>query len=206
MSSSHLRKRSNFQKASGEKAGKAESIFFEAFKKHFDQTDFTVRPKPNEFCSIYVNVKLTDEEKNKIYNPKQPVKRHGITPDFAIENGKTGKILYVEVKRQDGWVEGKKRSAGRGNAHERSCKFFTPGLLKVLREKGGIAHAALPFWTVFVGEITRDPCRVREVTCWFDNYSNHFFMWRDVSDPKLLTDHFENKLKALLETDDLVKG
>jgi type II restriction enzyme MunI len=56
--------------------------------------------------------------------------RHGIIPDFAIDNLKTKKPLYVEVKRQDGWVEGKEKSAGRGNAHERSCKFFTPGLLK----------------------------------------------------------------------------
>ena len=38
----------------------------------------------------------------------------------------------IESKRQDGWVEGGARKDGRGNAHERSCKFFTPGLLKIM--------------------------------------------------------------------------
>jgi len=41
--------------------------------------------------------------------------KHGIVPDYAIDNIKTKKTLYIEVKRQDGWVEGKSRSAGRGN-------------------------------------------------------------------------------------------
>ena len=52
-----------------------------------------------------------------------------------LNNIKTKKTIYVEVKRQDGWVEGKERKAGRGNAHERSNKFFTPGLQRLLRER-----------------------------------------------------------------------
>jgi hypothetical protein len=91
------------------------------------------------------------------------IKKHGVFPDFAIDNKKTGKTIYVEVKRQDGWVENKKRSAGRGNAHERLCKYFTPGLLQILRKQGKIEEPNLPFWIIFQGDITRDPCRVREV-------------------------------------------
>jgi hypothetical protein len=85
------------------------------------------------------------------------------------------KTIYVEVKRQDGWVKGKPRSAGRGNAHERSCKFFAPGLQKIMKEKGNLGDNVLPFWTVFQGDITRDPCRVREITLWYDNYKAHYF-------------------------------
>ena len=89
----------------------------------------------------------------------------------------------------------KPRSAGRGNAHERSNKYFTPGLLKILREKGGLGNSVLPFWTVFQGDITRDPCRVREITCWYADHTEHYFMWRNSSDPKPLIEHFDKSLK-----------
>jgi len=193
-----LKKRKIWQDLSGEKASKAEDAFYEAFNNEFKNTNFVIRAKPQEFKNIYVDIKLGDEEEKNIYKPTQPIIKHGIAPDYAIENIATKKILYVEIKRQDGWVEGKSRSAGRGNAHERSCKFFTPGLLKILRQKGKIKESALPFWTVFQGDITRDPCRVREVVCWFDNYSNHYFMWRDVKNSDKLIEHFNKNLKHLL--------
>lgn len=49
-------------------------------------------------------------------------------------NVETGKILFGEIKRQDGWVENKLPSAGIGNAHERLCKLFSPGLLKAYKK------------------------------------------------------------------------
>lgn len=52
-----------------------------------------------------------------IYNPDETWV-HGLIPDFAIDNTKIGKTLYVEVKRQDGWVEGKERKAGRKRTRE----------------------------------------------------------------------------------------
>ena len=39
----------------------------------------------------------------------------------------------------------------------------------------GLGDNVLPFWTVFQGDITRDPCRVKEITCWFDSYTAHYF-------------------------------
>ncbi|MBU1298981.1 MAG: MunI family type II restriction endonuclease, partial [Bacteroidetes bacterium] len=123
---------------------------------------------------------------------------HGVVPDFAIDNLKTKKTLYVEVKRQDGWVEEKPRKAGRGNAHERSCKFFTPGLQKILRKYGKLGKNILPFWVVFQGDIARDPKRVREVHCWYTGCSEHFFFWSNTKDSKSLVDHFNKNLKKLL--------
>jgi hypothetical protein len=166
--------------------------------KEFENSEFKIRAKPKEFDSIYVNVNLPSDVASAVYIPKEPITKHGITPDYAIDNIVTKKTLYIEVKRQDGWVEGKPRSAGRGNAHERSCKFFTPGLLKILREKGGLGKDVLPFWTVFLGDITRDPCRVREITCWYDGYPNNFFMWRNTEDTKIILDHFRIYFKPLL--------
>ena len=170
-----LSKRDTWQDYSGQNASKAESVFFKTFKEEFKKTDYSIISKPQNFNKIYVDIKLDSHTLSEIYCPTEPIKRHGIFPDYCLKNNKTKKILFVEVKRQDGWVEGKNRSAGRGNAHERSCKFFTPGLLKILRQEGKIINEnALPFWTVFLGDITRDPCRVREIVCWYEGFENHW--------------------------------
>jgi hypothetical protein len=193
-----LRSRATWQDYSGANAGAAEKSFEEVFREEFKNSDFRIRSKPRDFASIYVDVELPASVRAEIYNPQQEITKHGITPDYAIDNARSKKTLYVEVKRQDGWVEGKDRSAGRGNAHERSSKYFTPGLLKILREHGKLGDDVLPFWTVFQGDITRDPCRVREITLWYDVHSAHFFMWRDSSDARPLLSHFRQYLQPLL--------
>ena len=198
MGTKELRKRNIWQDLSGEKAVNAEKTFFEVFEKEFKGSDFEIMSKPKLFNNIYSGIVLDEEILKEIYTPEGETWRHGLLPDYAIINKKTKKILFVEVKRQDGWVEGKLRNAGRGNAHERSCKFFTPGLLKIMKERGKLGDEVLPFWVVFQGDITRDPKRVREITCWYDKYSSHFFMWRNSTDEKPLINHFNNKLKPLL--------
>lgn len=200
MSSTENRKRGKWQDYSGENAEKAEQLFFSAFSEYFKGKDYEIIEKPSDFKNLYVNVALTEDELSEIYKPKIPVTKHGVFPDYAIINNKTRKKIYVEVKRQDGWVEGGKRSDGRGNAHERSSKFFTPGLLEALRKEGNIDSDKLPFWTVFQGDITKDPCRVREITFWYgDENRGHYFFWRDTSDSLKLTSHFENYIKQILD-------
>lgn len=193
-----MRERDTWQDASGGRATVAEHSFHDVFKAEFEGTDFVIRAKPKELRDIYLDVELSDDVLAEIFTPDEEIKRHGVSPDYAIDNIRTNKRLYIEVKRQDGWVEGGRRQDGRGNAHERSCKFFTPGLLKILREHGKLGDDVLPFWTVFQGDITRDPCRVREITCWYAEHSAHFFMWRDSRDPKPLIGHFNGRLKDLL--------
>ena len=200
MGRDELRGRATWQDYSGANAGVAEVSFHSVFAKVFKGTALSIRSKPNEFANAYVGVHLPGEVLSEIYNPPSAITRHGFKPDYAIDNKGLNMSLYVEVKRQDGWVEGKPRSAGRGNAHERSCKFFTPGLLRLLRTHGRLGDHVLPFWTVFQGDITRDPCRVREIYCWYADYSAHFFMWRNSRDPQPLVDHFDQHLKHLLVT------
>ena len=199
MASEHNRVRRKWQDYGGGAAALAENAFFVSFSEVFKDTDYNIVSKPKEFSKIYVNVRLNDREAQEIYNPEVKITRHGVSTDYKIINRKSKKSIYVEVKRQDGWVEGKPRSAGRGNAHERSCKFFTPGLLEILRKESGILPPALPFWTVFQGDITRDPCRVREITCWYTGYDAHFFFWRSAPDPDSLFEHFDNCIAPLLE-------
>ena len=199
MGSDANRLRKKWQDYSGKKAGSAERNFSETFTALFEETEYSIRHQPKEFSKIYVDVPLSEKELGEIYTPDIEVTRHGVFPDYAITNSETNKTIYVEVKRQDGWVEGKSRSAGRGNAHERSCKFFTPGLQKILRRQGNLGEGVLPFWTVFQGDITRDPCRVREITCWYDDLDAHFFFWRDSTNPEPLIEHFLEKIKPLLD-------
>jgi len=199
MGSDANRLRRKWQDYSGRNALGAENNFYEVFSAIFEDTEYVIRKQPTDFKNAYVGYELSDKVLSEIYNPPEPITKHGFSLDFAIDNTETKKTLYVESKRQDGWVEGLKRSAGRGNAHERSSKFFTPGLLRILREKGRILKPALPFWTVFQGDITRDPCRVREITCWYEGYSEHFFLWRDTKKSDDLIEHFLQYLKPLLD-------
>ncbi|MCY4562405.1 MAG: MunI family type II restriction endonuclease [Flavobacteriaceae bacterium] len=196
MGSNELRLRDNWQTFSGELSAIAEQDVLSVFNILFKKTDYRIIKEPKDFLHVYEKWPLSSYEKKQIYNPDKPYK-HGFRPDYAIENIKTKKTIYLEVKRQDGWVEGKEPSAGRGNAHERLCKYFTPGLMKILSEKSKIA-GSLPFWVVFVGDITRDPKRVREITCWFDKFTDHFLFWRN-NDHNALCNHFIKRITPLLD-------
>lgn len=183
MGKKELSNRPNWQKNSGPKGELAESKFDIAFLREFSGTDFEIRPKPEELRDIY---------------SKFP--KHGIFVDYAITNNKTKKTLYVEIKSQKGWVEGKTTpSVGRGNVHERSCKYFAPGLLKIMRKKGNLNKNILPFWVVFQGDIASDKKRFREITFWFDSYNSHVFFWKRPSDIKSLINHFNKHLRSFLE-------
>ena len=199
MGSADNRLRRKWQDYGGHKATNAEYSIYEVFKEVFKDTDYVLVPKPKCFNTLYVDVKLTQDELDAIYTPNEPIKKHGIQPDFLIKNRVTGKTIFGEIKRQDGWVEGKTRAAGRGNAHERLCKYFTPGLLKKFRETSNINDDKFPFWIIFEGDITRDPCRVREITYWFDQFVENYFFWRDTTNPDPLIEHFVKYIAPMLD-------
>lgn len=145
MATNELRKRANWQTLSGAKALKAEKLFQKALQSALDNVypnTFIVDRHPKEFGDIYSNYELPKETLKQIYNVNvnekkkngKPKYQWGISMDFAIRNTKNKKILFGEIKRQDGWVEGKKPNAGRGNVHERSCKYFTPGLFRLIQK------------------------------------------------------------------------
>lgn len=208
MARHELQGRDNWQTESGPggKAGKAEQDLYEVFRGAFKETDYIISDHPTNLKHLYENVQLSPETLAEIYNPDTETMRKaqsrgwGVSPDFSITNKITGKILFGEIKRQDGWVEGKGPSAGRGNAHERMCKLFTPGLLHAYREIGGITDPnILPFWVVLEGDITRDPKRNREIAFWFDGYDKNYFMWRPGMGGQPLVDHFYRYLSKALD-------
>ncbi len=208
MAGNALRRRDNWQRPSGPggKAGIAEKNLITALRENLDPDVYKVKDHPKDFKHLYETVELSEDTLPQIYCPGDAAMKNaqkmgwGITPDFSIENKKTGKKLFGEIKRQDGWVEGKDPSAGRGNAHERLCKLFTPGLLKKYREVSGIdTSEILPFWIVFEGDITRDPKRNREIAFWFDNYDKNYFMWRPQMTDFDLVRHFNQYLRQYLD-------
>jgi hypothetical protein len=201
MARKDLQKRANWQRAGGDKAALAEQDFYNVFETCFKGSPYEIVNKPKDMGAIYNQVELPKATLAKIFNPKPPSKgtfSWGIAPDYAIRNNQTKKTLYIEIKRQDGWVEGGKPADGRGNAHERSCKFFTPGLLQVMRTVGGIKKG-YPFWVVLQGNITRDPRRTREIYCWYKGAENHFYMWRPNEGAKEIIAFFNKNLKPLLD-------
>lgn len=202
MASKELRGRGNWQTESGAKALTVEANFREALQTALDSAyprQFKVG-KPSEFKDIYSRHNLPKETLGKIYNVVMrkedgtPRFSWGISMDFYVENIQNKKKLFGEIKRQDGWVENTEPSAGRGNAHERSAKYFTPGLLKALRNEGKLGDGVLPFWLVFIGDITRDPRRNREIAFWFQGYESNYFMWRDEADLDSILLHFQEHL------------
>lgn len=198
MASKENRLRKKWQDYGGFKATKAEHAVYEVFEALFKDTDYELIRQPKCFENIYIGVKLNKKELKAIYTPPCGIKKHGIKPDCLIHNKKTDKTIYIEVKRQDGWVEGKQRKDGRGNAHERFCKYFTPGLLKLLRKAGNHPASVYPFWVIFVGDVTRDPCHVREIRFWFDGHNENVLFWRNTTDYKMLVEHFEKYIAPLL--------
>lgn len=194
------RLRRKWQGYGGRHAVMAEHSFYEVFEQLFQDTELEIIPQPRKFEKLYVDVNLEDEELAQIYVPDVKISRHGIRPDCLIRNKETGKEIYVEIKRQDGWVEGKTRHAGRGNAHERLCKYFTPGLLETLRRESGISAPEYPFWIVFEGDITRDICWVREIRFWFAGNDRNVSFWRDTTDATPIINHFFDKILPLLES------
>ena len=170
MATQELRKRANWQTISGAKALATEELFQVSLQTSLDAVypgQFVVDRHPREFGDIYSTYPLPQKDLDNIYNVDvtekkkngNPKYKWGISMDFAIRNISNGKILFGEIKRQDGWIETTHMAAGRGNAHERSCKYFTPGLLRVIRKVSGLSTEILPFWLVIVGDITRDPRR-----------------------------------------------
>lgn len=202
MGKRELSGRLNWERNAGAQAINAEQNLYTVFENAFQGTKYKLHRQPKHLKNLYASIEIPNSVKSVIYNPNIKLEdtKWGVSPDFAIENCETHKILFGEIKRQDGWIEGKASSAGRGNAHERSCKLFTPGLIKAYRKVGNITNEEiLPFWVVFEGDITRDPKRVREIMFWYDEFQDNYFMWRPGQSGDALLQHFNEKLKKYLD-------
>ena len=95
MGSDANRLRKKWQDYGGNNAGHAERSFHETFTTLFEGTEYTVRPQPNEFSKIYVNVPLSENVLAEIYTPDIEITRHGVFPEGAIQNVANGNIIIL---------------------------------------------------------------------------------------------------------------
>lgn len=210
MSAEALSKRLNWQTLSGKNAENKELLVRDALEECLrDEGNYKVVYQPKDFDRIYSDTiypdGLPDSILNNIYRPKEPKGgfKWGFDPDYTIQNLDTGKKIFIELKTQNGWVEGGKPADGRGNVHERACKHFTPGIMKLERKASGITDPNfLPFVIIFTGNITRDPRRNSEIYFWFQGFEDNYFMWRPKSGTyplDTLSDYLKNKLLPHLQ-------
>lgn len=115
--------------------------------------------------------------------------RWGVRPDAAVINKETGRTVFVEVKRQN----------PRGNAHERACKYFAPGLVAAARKKGNIHQDDFPFFLVFTNGLATSEKYAEEISFWFSapEVENHFLLWN--GDAGKLLDFFLHKIRPVID-------
>ncbi len=98
MATNELRKRANWQTKSGAKALKTEDIFHDSLQNALVSDIYSTYELPQEDLNAIYNVDMYNVDGSLKY-------KWGITMDFAIRNQENGKVLFGEIKRQDGWVE-----------------------------------------------------------------------------------------------------
>lgn len=169
MAREHLEGRDNWQDEANKRGSKAETGFSGVMRQYFVGTNFSIEDGPRDLARIYGQ-------------------NRGIRPDHAIRNRKTGKAVYVEVKRQ--------RAAG--NAHERACKYMMPGILSSARDASNQPAHVIPIWWIFTNGIAIDERYRREIMHWFRGIEGHVLLWQDINDSSIATSHFEKYIRRFL--------
>lgn len=176
MARKHLGDRKEWQGKSAARGHGAEDVFHALLSMHLRGSDLKAIKKPRSLRGIYGVHEKTG----------QP---HGILPEYEIRNRQNGKIIWVEIKRQ----------RAQGNAHERACKYFMPGILESAREIGGHHKGVVPFWLIFTDGIASHPRYRREITHWFQGHESNVLLWKSVDDHDAVLNHFEKHIRPLIE-------
>lgn len=165
--------RENWQAEANERGTKSEYIFYDVMQENFDamkSKHYKIEKKPKDLKQIYDS-------------------QRGIVPDFAIRNELTGRSVYVEIKRQ----------RPHGNAHERACKYFAPGIIVAGRKHGKIDDSTLPFFWIFTNGLATNERYKSEIAFWFSTpkAEKHFLLW-DLDKRKLL-DFFLQNIRPVID-------
>lgn len=113
----------------------------------------------------------------------------GIQPDFSVSSNSSGKIAFFEAKRQ----------GEQGNAHERTCKYFAPGIQHKCAEIAGFYH---PFFYIFMDGLTTSRRLQLQIHGWFDadGYRDRYLMWLKRDVPSLIN-WFEHTIRGYIDDD-----
>ncbi|MDA7981200.1 MAG: MunI family type II restriction endonuclease [Alphaproteobacteria bacterium] len=158
-----LSARDNWQQEAADRGDEPEAIVYHIFERYFRDSPYEITRRPKDLKGIYGNDR-------------------GIQPDHSIKNLRTERTVFLEVKRQ----------RARGNAHERACKYFTPGIVHAGRQAGNLGDDVFPFWLIFTNGIATDERYVREISFWFgEQRKDALTLWRDLAEKEPLITHFE---------------
>ena len=169
--------RANWQSGANVEAIAAEGKIADVFTILFREPefgDYEVAVKPRDLKQIYPDGR-------------------GIVPDFALCNKKTGRQIFVECKRQN----------ARGNAHERACKYFAPGITERACKIANLDEKDFPFFLIFMNGIAQSDRYIGEITTWFDapktqpTLKRHLLIWQ--GDRYELVDFFDKRIRPLLD-------
>lgn len=127
----------------------SEQNFIEAAQQVLPATDYRIIDHPADLRSIFV-----DGEGSL-----------GVVPEASIENLKTGRKFFVEVKKQ----------GPNGNAEERGFKHHTVQFYKVLHDLYGYDYH--PFVTVWCENLATDRRYVLKAQYLFE--PENYFLWKD---------------------------
>lgn len=159
--------RENWRAETSKRGAVSEDAFHDVMQEIFNAKE-----------SMHYKIEKKPKDLKQIYNG-----RRGILPDFAVRNELTGRSVYVEIKRQ----------RPKGNAHERACKYFAPGIIVAGREHGKISDSTLPFFWIFTNGLATDERYRSAIAFWFSTpeAEKHFLLW-DLDREKLLDFFLEN--------------
>lgn len=112
--------------------------------------------------------------------------RETFVPDIGIRHLATGHRYVLECKYQK----------AEGNAHERVCKYMTPGLIHIIKNKLGANYH--PIGYAFDGGIACDAGYRREILAFAGpSLSSHVFFWVDQK-PESVREWFMDTIHPLL--------
>ena len=127
---------------------------------------------------------------NRVVRPQRRLRALGVEPDLAIRNRAKGTKIWVEIKWQK----------AEGNAHERACKYFAPGLVSRAET---LANVDRPFYFIFAGGMVDTPGKSdryhAEIDTWFDtdDWRDHVLKWVN-HDREALREWFEQSIRPAL--------
>ena len=185
----YLSKRANWQLEANQGGSLAEKDIAEAIRAYLDKTypgEWIVMRKPQELRQVYYEYTF-ERNPERYAKPEHPTKDDvwfcpelkqfrslkktlatggGCEIDCKIENVRTGRKIFLEVKNQ----------GGAGNAQERAAKYATPSIIAHVQKKLGVTYH--PFGYVFTGEmVERLDYRV-ELETTYGFAPDHMFMWQ----------------------------
>lgn len=176
MARKNLEGRANWQGKAVARGQSAEDIFSVIMDMHLAGSNIEAVHKPRDLKGLYG------------YQPSGN-RKHGIEPEFMLKNRDNNKKIYVEMKRQ---------RAG-GNAHERACKYFMPGMVKSIQADANQPSDVYPVWVIFSNGIANSPRYQQEIMHWFKGLEHHVFLWKSLRDHKAIIKHFDSYIRPLLD-------